>query len=180
MRQKKVLLAESLIWGLRKCAFPLCRKKSYTYIWYHCTIPGWHKLIFSGFRGSSSAPSLLQNISRLCLITRLILAPGGVGQMLLLLLPWASEVVAGSSTQWHFPREFPNLGSAVIFAAYHLLMHWTLEGKSRLFLHAAGCWALLESCLDAFCGGCENLAVPFVFSAERAFFHMLCYYTDHL
>lgn len=116
----------------------MCSKKSYTSIWYHCTISGWHKLICSEFRGSFSAPPLLQNISTPCLITLLILAPGSADQML---LPWASGVVAGSSTQWHFPIEFPNSGSAAIFAAYHLLMHWGLEGKSRLFLHAA-CWLL--------------------------------------
>lgn len=37
----------------------MCTKRSYTSVWYHCTMPELHKLIFSGFRGSFSSPSLL-------------------------------------------------------------------------------------------------------------------------
>lgn len=37
----------------------MCTKISYTSVWYHCTMPGLHKLIFSVFRGSFSSSTLL-------------------------------------------------------------------------------------------------------------------------
>lgn len=153
----------------------------YTSVWYHCTMPGWHNLIFSKFRVLSLLLifSLLQSTSTLCLDILLVSVPSR-GIQTLLMPPWAREAVVGSSAQWHFPWEFPNSDSAAIFARYCLLMHWSLEGRSRPFHHAACCllgsfgklpWRLLWRVRKAG-------SVLSIISAEERFVHMVGYCTN--
>lgn len=87
-----------------------------------------------------------------------------------------SEAVSGSSTQWHFPWKFPKLKLCCNFLAKHyLLMHWTLEDKSRLFLQAAH-WLWSSSGKLPWWSVWKSVSVPSVIGAEREFLSRACCY----